>query len=104
MIHAEYQLPNLFGDEVRLKQILINLVKNALKFTKQGSVKIKAVFNTVESLLEVQVKDTGVGIDKTDQAKLFKKFGKLERTADINPNGIGLGLALCESIVKANHG
>ena len=92
----------MIGDEVRLKQILINLVKNALKFTQKGSIKIIAAFNRAENLLQVKVVDTGVGISAEDISKLFKKFGKLDRTAALNQDGIGLGLNLCEQLVAAN--
>ena len=62
----------MIGDEVRLKQVLINLIKNALKFTEKGSVKVHAAFVEEDSLLKVRVIDTGTGITKEDQTKLFK--------------------------------
>ena len=83
------------GDHVRLKQILINLVKNALKFCKQGSVRIYAAFDELTEMLQVHVVDTGRGIKAEDMAKLFSLFGKLRRTADINSEGIGMGLMIC---------
>ena len=60
------ELPLLIGDEVRLKQVLINLTKNAIKFTPKGSVKIKAAYNDEQGVLEVKITDTGVGIAKED--------------------------------------
>ena len=71
----------LFGDERRFKQVLINLIKNALKFTKNGQIKIKALYRTAKSELIVSVEDTGVGIAPEDIPKLFTRFGKLQRTA-----------------------
>jgi two-component system, OmpR family, phosphate regulon sensor histidine kinase PhoR len=71
----------MIGDERRLKQVLINLVKNAKKFTDAGCIEIKVSYNVANSSLVVHVKDTGVGIDKKDLPKLFNKFGKLKRTA-----------------------
>lgn len=72
----------LEGDSVRLKQIVYNLVKNALKFTRKGSVKILAAFDSVADQLFVSVVDTGIGITQQEQLKIFDLFGKLNRTAD----------------------
>ena len=88
------KLPKLIGDERRFKQILINLVKNALKFTISGSITIKANYCHLQKSLEVQVVDTGIGIAQEDLGKLFSKFGKLHRTANLNHEGIGLGLTI----------
>ena len=55
-------------------------------------------------MLKVNVIDNGTGIAIEDQQLLFKQFGKLQRTAALNPDGIGIGLHLCASLVKANHG
>ena len=94
----------VYGDETRLKQILINLVKNALKFTKQGSIRILAAYDSEEEMLKVQVIDTGKGIAKDEIQKLFAMFGKLERTADINQEGIGMGLHICKKLVEGGSG
>ena len=68
-------LPKLDGDGRRFKQVLMNLVKNALKFTTQGFVSIKASY--MNGLLVVNVEDTGAGITREDMPKLFTRFGKL---------------------------
>ena len=60
------------GDPVRLKQILINLVKNALKFTYKGMVKIAATYNEADEMLEVHVIDNGKGIRQEEMSSLFK--------------------------------
>ena len=91
----------LVGDERRLKQVLINLVKNAIKFTSKGSIEIKTSYDVTNQLLIVHVEDTGVGIASADLSKLFSKFGKLHRSADINNEGIGLGLTIVKQIVEA---
>ena len=67
----------LVGDKVRFKQILINLVKNAIKFTKQGYVKIVTAYDNVNDLLKVHVVDNGKGIQPEHIKKLFEAFGKL---------------------------
>ena len=72
----------LVGDERRFKQVLINLVKNSLKFTSRGSIEIISAYDYDLQHLIVHVKDTGVGIASEDIPKLFSRFGKLHRTAD----------------------
>ena len=88
-----------------MKQVLINLLKNALKFSKlAGFIKIVACYDKKEQMLRFHVVDNGKGIRKKDMKKLFKMFGKLRRTAEINNEGIGLGLMICENLVKMNNG
>ena len=94
----------LKGDQLRLKQILINLVKNALKFTKTGSVRMVCAFDNAQDLLKVHIVDTGIGIKADEMGKLFNMFGKLLRTADINHEGIGMGLLISKNLVKLNGG
>ena len=94
----------LYGDVMRLKQVLINLIKNSLKFTKHGTVKIFTAYDKVKQMLEVHVVDSGRGITKSEMSTLFNMFGKLKRTASQNSEGIGMGLMICKSIVEANRG
>ena len=94
----------MIGDERRLKQVLINLVKNALKFTTQGEIKIMINYRRQEKLLVVHVQDTGAGIAEDDFPQLFTRFGKLHRTAEINSEGIGLGLTIVKKIVELSGG
>ena len=83
---------------------MINLVKNALKFAVTGDVRIFVAYEEVEQLLKVQVVDNGKGIRSEDISKLFSYFGKLKRTADINSEGIGMGLMICQNLVRMNKG
>ena len=79
---VEGKLPLLlYGDERRIKQVLINLVKNAKKFTPKGKIQIKTGYDEQKQILVVHVIDTGVGISADDLPKLFNKFGKLQRNA-----------------------
>eukprot|EP00347_Sterkiella_histriomuscorum_P016020 403354801 len=87
-------------DEQRTKQILLNLLQNALKFTFKGSIHISLCYEKEDQQIRVSVADTGVGIKKEDQEKLFKIFGKLEQTSEINTSGIGLGLGICKNLVE----
>ena len=70
------------GDKRRFQQVLINLVKNAIKFTHRGKIQIKAWYNLPLSSLIVHITDDGVGIAREDFPTLFTRFGKLHRTAD----------------------
>ena len=98
------KLPKLVGDERRLKQVLINLVKNSLKFTNRGSIQVKASYDATLQVLIIHVEDTGVGISAADLPLLFSRFGKLHRTAELNNEGIGLGLTIVKQIVEASGG
>lgn len=94
----------LLGDQVRLKQILINLVKNAIKFTYHGNICVSAGFDLEEEILAVEVRDDGAGIATEDQQKLFEAFAKLKRTEGVNEEGTGMGLHICNNILKQLHG
>lgn len=77
------KMPFLIGDKRRLQQVLINLVKNALKFSKdKGFVRIYSAYDYDNQELMVKVEDNGIGIQAEDQKQLFNMFGKLQRTAE----------------------
>lgn len=97
-------LPKLIGDSRRLQQVLVNLVKNALKFTSDGIIRVNASYEGETSTLLVEVIDTGKGIAAEDFPKLFTRFGKLHRTAKMNSEGIGLGLTIVKQIVESQGG
>ena len=95
--------PYIRGDKMRLTQVLINLIKNSIKFCNNGgTIVVISAFNPHNNIMTVSVLDTGKGIDETDKTKLFHLFGKLESTADINVEGSGMGLVICKRLVKAN--
>ena len=100
-------MPKLLGDGRRFKQILMNLVKNAIKFTEEGSIDICVKYTGLwlqRGKLEIDVKDTGHGIESQDMPLLFTLFGKLQRTSEMNSNGIGLGLSIVKQIVDNYNG
>lgn len=74
---------------------MINLLTNAMKFTYKGYIKVAVSYDTIKNSLLFSVEDTGLGISQEDQSNLFKLFGKLESSKDVNTNGIGLGLYIC---------
>ena len=79
-------------------------MKNALKFTQLGEITIFMAYDEAKQQLRVHVVDTGRGIKAEDKAKLFTLFGKLRRTAEINSEGIGMGLMICRDLVTINKG
>jgi signal transduction histidine kinase/CheY-like chemotaxis protein len=94
-------LPLVAGDEDRLQQILVNLTSNAIKFTYSGEVVISADL-TSDYNVTVKVKDTGIGIHKTDHDTVFKTFEKLP-SQQMNAGGIGLGLPLAKRMVEMHR-
>ncbi len=100
-------IDDLIGDPTRLKQILINLISNAIKFTDNGSVTIDITgrrgSNNKLSLL-VSVKDTGIGIDSSKQDSLFMAFGQADSSITRKFGGTGLGLIITKHLVEAMGG
>lgn len=97
----------LYGDEIRLRQIIINLVNNAIKFTTSGFVKLKIESQKIEYnevKLKVSVKDTGMGIKEEDLEKLFESFKQVDTRKNRNIEGTGLGLAISKSLVELMDG
>ena len=90
-------------DPTRIKQVLLNLLSNALKFTLRGSIEVSVFLNT-NGQLTVRVKDTGIGISGSDISKIFRLFGKLEGHEHLNPQGCGLGLSISNHIVASLGG
>ena len=77
-------------------QVILGLQSNALKFTQKGKIEIVVSIKIIEKekYLQIEVKDTGIGIDDKDKSKLFKLFGFLEDKQLVNTNGVGLGLVI----------
>lgn len=93
----------IFSDSNRLKQILLNLLSNALKFTHHGTIKIRIEDLTefpTQPLVRFTVEDTGIGIQHEDISKLFQLFGKLECSKGLNKTGIGLGLTISKMLSR----
>jgi signal transduction histidine kinase/DNA-binding response OmpR family regulator len=95
------------GDAGRLRQVLLNLVGNALKFTDQGGVRVEARLAGAvaeRALLRFEVRDTGPGIAPEAQRRLFQEFTQVDQLASRRASGTGLGLAICRTIVTAMGG
>jgi signal transduction histidine kinase/CheY-like chemotaxis protein len=99
------ELPLLHVDRDRLEQVLLNLLSNAAKFTRQGHVTIRGLA-TDDGFVQIDVEDTGTGIPVADRARIFDKFHQAVRddTSEEKPTGTGLGLAICKQIVEHYDG
>lgn len=95
------------GDSVRLNQILINLINNAIKFTEKGFVEIRVSLlkEVGESVfLQFEIEDTGIGIPKSKQGKMFESFTQANSNTSRKYGGTGLGLAISKSLVEIQNG
>ena len=102
-VDVDEKLPSvLFGDDVRITQVIMNLLTNAVKYTEEGKVtlSIKEGARDAEAVyLDVQVKDTGIGIKKEDMGKLFESFERLEEKRNRNIEGTGLGMSIVTKLL-----
>jgi CheY-like chemotaxis protein len=107
------ELPSLFADEAKFKQIMYNLFSNAIKFTPDGGkVQVTATIptatgtnsNPAEQFLQVAVTDTGIGIAANDQERVFKEFEQVDSSYGRQQQGTGLGLALTKRLVEMHGG
>jgi adenylate cyclase len=105
VVDAGAGLGSLNVDPMRLRQILLNLLSNACKFTKEGEVKLLArrVANGHE-WVEVAVADTGIGMTPEQQAKLFQEFSQADKTTAQRFGGTGLGLAITRKLARMMGG
>lgn len=94
---------NIFADAIRLKQVLINLLSNAFKFTPDGGA-ISVQGRRVNGFVEISVADTGIGIKEGDVPRLFKPFEQLEPSLTKKYEGTGLGLAISRKIIELHGG
>ncbi len=104
---ADAMPQSIQGDELRLRQVLINLASNAIKFTKEGSVQIRLhpkPFKNVAAAWVLEVQDTGIGIPEDKQSILFDRFTQVDTTHSRQHGGVGLGLAICRELVNRMDG
>lgn len=97
----------IYGDPLRLKQVITNLLNNAIKFTAKGSVTLRVALeqeinNSVR--LSIKITDTGIGLTKEEQSVLFKAFSQADATTTRQFGGTGLGLAICKRLVEQMGG
>ncbi len=106
--HKDPKIPNIYiGDPVRLNQILINLISNALKFTHQGSITVSVSFDQIKNkdyYLKFEIRDTGIGIPKTKLKTIFESFSQADASVTRKYGGTGLGLTIVRQLVRMQHG
>ena len=95
-------LPAVLADRIRLRQVLVNLLANAVKFTTSGHIALRAL--TAERELLVEVEDTGIGMDASELPKAFAEFVQLDDDMDRRVGGSGLGLPLSRRLVELQGG
>ena len=105
-------LPRVRADSMRVRQVLLNLLSNAAKFTDQGSITLRArpvdsvspQTGRLEPYVEISIIDTGPGIAPEDMAKLFEPFSQVDASATRKMGGTGLGLSICRQLVELHNG
>ena len=107
ILKADKNLPSvLHGDEVRLKQVVMNILTNAVKYTREGSVTLAVTFRKTadnQIVLRFEVKDTGIGIKPEDLPKLGKAFQRIEEARNATIEGTGLGMNITERLLHMMH-
>ncbi|MBP7552051.1 MAG: PAS domain S-box protein [Spirochaetes bacterium] len=106
--YIDAKIPSFIkGDPVRIRQILINLINNAVKFTNDGEIEVNATLveeNENSFLIEFNVRDTGIGIKEEDLPKLFQSFMQVDSSTTRKFGGTGLGLSICKQLVRLMGG
>ncbi len=109
-IYVSPDIPKQFvGDEIRVRQIMLNVINNAIKYTKDGYVEVDIKYDDYNDDLPVKelivaVKDTGIGIREEDKAEMFQSFSRLEVTRNRKIEGTGLGLTITTKYLDMMHG
>ena len=102
--YGEHARGWFYGDATRIKQIVANLVSNAVKFTNQGEVQVFIDWSEASEILEIKVCDTGIGFDKETGRRLFQRFIQADTSITRRFGGTGLGLAICRGLIEAMGG
>ena len=107
-IHVNEKLPSqLYGDEIRIKQVVNNILSNSVKYTKEGKICFGVDFEPItDKMLQlvISIEDTGIGIKEEDLEKLFEAFTRIEEKRNRNIQGTGLGLRLTKNLVELMEG
>lgn len=104
IVNVDDSVPNvLIGDAYRLRQMLLNLVGNAIKFTDSGSVSVLVCRNK-DGVIEISVQDTGIGMSEAHTTKVFEEFEQAETGTAKNYGGTGLGLSIVQKLVRLHGG
>jgi signal transduction histidine kinase len=96
--HVAPDLGPIVSDRQKVKQVVLNLLSNALKFTRQGSVTIRVAYADTPDMVAIAISDTGIGIDPNDHQKIFEDFQQLDSSVARPYGGTGLGLSICRRL------
>jgi heavy metal sensor kinase len=94
---------DIVGDQTRLQQLFTNLIDNAIKFTPSGG-HIDIALQKDKGFAKASIKDTGIGVPASEFEHIFDRFYQVDKSRDKGSKGVGLGLSICQWIVKAHHG
>lgn len=97
-----FDIPSIYADGLRMEQIVINLIENAIRYTEKGLVKVK-LSSELDSVI-LAVEDTGIGIPEEDVPFLFERFYRVEKSRSREFGGTGLGLAIVKQLVELQNG
>jgi len=97
-------VPRLKTDRQKVKQIVLNLLSNSLKFTEDGGIYIRANYEARTRMVSVTVRDTGIGIALESQAHVFEDFRQLDSSPSRGHGGTGLGLSICRRLAQMLDG
>ncbi len=101
-IDLEKNMPAIKGDPFKLEQVFINLIDNAVKYTEEGNIRIRA--KKTNSNIDISVKDTGIGIPEQDMPRIFERFYVVDKSRSKTVGGTGLGLSIVKHITHLHKG
>ncbi|MCK4224457.1 MAG: PAS domain S-box protein [candidate division Zixibacteria bacterium] len=103
-VHTNHPSPKVYADSGKLRQVIINLVGNAIKFTDKGKIVVRSKVQEEKGNVLIQVEDTGIGISPQIQEKLFEKFRQVDGSSTRRHGGTGLGLTITKNLVEMMGG
>lgn len=102
IMETDKSTQEIMGDKVRLEQVIVNLIDNAIKYTNKGTVKVSTMI--LNSMLQIDVQDTGIGIPDKDIPRIFERFYRVDKGRSRELGGTGLGLAIVKHIIQGHKG
>ena len=103
-VETDGDIPSVFGDPIRLKQIIFNLVNNSIKFTEKGNVSVNLGMMNDNNQVVVAVHDSGMGMTEEDITGLFQQFHQVDGSATRRAGGTGLGLVITRHLIHMHEG
>ena len=105
MVDVEDDLPSVYADKLRLHQVILNLVSNAIKFTKAGTIKVQAnLFEDEQTMMRISITDSGIGIPEDKFETIFSRFTQADMKTTREYGGTGLGLPICKQLIEMHGG